>query len=231
MTFAAAALVLERSPAASRLRSATTMEREVATYAERTAGRRLAVRAALKEGGLADCGCCGARSQLIRDVACQDRMKPRFSPDKPNSTMREPFDSRMQLVPMVVEQTNRGERAYDIFSRLLKDSIIFIGTCRSTTPSPTSSLPRCCFWRPRIRTRTSCVYQQPGRGDYGRDGDLRHDAVHQARRPDHLPGPAASMAAVLRRRGRKESGSPCPSPRIVDPPAPHVWPLRPSDRY
>jgi Clp protease len=29
---------------------------------------------------------------------------------------------------MVVEQTNRGERAYDIFSRLLKDSIIFIGT-------------------------------------------------------------------------------------------------------
>jgi ATP-dependent Clp protease protease subunit len=33
-----------------------------------------------------------------------------------------------QLVPMVVEQTNRGERAYDIFSRLLKDNIIFIGT-------------------------------------------------------------------------------------------------------
>jgi ATP-dependent Clp protease protease subunit len=37
-------------------------------------------------------------------------------------------DYRSQLVPMVVEQTNRGERAYDIFSRLLKDSIIFIGT-------------------------------------------------------------------------------------------------------
>jgi ATP-dependent Clp protease protease subunit len=33
-----------------------------------------------------------------------------------------------QLIPMVVEQTNRGERAYDIYSRLLKDSIIFIGT-------------------------------------------------------------------------------------------------------
>jgi ATP-dependent Clp protease protease subunit len=32
------------------------------------------------------------------------------------------------LVPMVVEQTNRGERAYDIYSRLLKDNIIFIGT-------------------------------------------------------------------------------------------------------
>ncbi len=34
----------------------------------------------------------------------------------------------MGLVPMVVEQTNRGERAYDIYSRLLKDRIIFLGT-------------------------------------------------------------------------------------------------------
>ncbi|HEX7513905.1 MAG TPA: ATP-dependent Clp protease proteolytic subunit, partial [Candidatus Methylomirabilis sp.] len=34
----------------------------------------------------------------------------------------------MYLVPMVVEQTSRGERAYDIFSRLLKDRIIFIGS-------------------------------------------------------------------------------------------------------
>src|SRR5512142_934805 len=34
----------------------------------------------------------------------------------------------MQLVPMVVEQSSRGERAYDIYSRLLKDRIIFLGT-------------------------------------------------------------------------------------------------------
>jgi ATP-dependent Clp protease, protease subunit len=34
----------------------------------------------------------------------------------------------MALIPMVVEQTNRGERAYDIYSRLLRDNIIFIGT-------------------------------------------------------------------------------------------------------
>ncbi|MGN1250848.1 MAG: ATP-dependent Clp protease proteolytic subunit, partial [Candidatus Spyradocola sp.] len=32
----------------------------------------------------------------------------------------------MSLVPVVVEQTNRGERSYDIFSRLLKDRIIFL---------------------------------------------------------------------------------------------------------
>jgi ATP-dependent Clp protease, protease subunit len=34
----------------------------------------------------------------------------------------------IMLVPMVIEQTNRGERAYDIYSRLLKDRIIFLGT-------------------------------------------------------------------------------------------------------
>jgi len=34
----------------------------------------------------------------------------------------------MTLIPMVVEQTNRGERAYDIYSRLLKDRIIFLGS-------------------------------------------------------------------------------------------------------
>jgi len=34
----------------------------------------------------------------------------------------------MNLIPMVVEQTGRGERAYDIYSRLLKDRIIFLGT-------------------------------------------------------------------------------------------------------
>ena len=33
-----------------------------------------------------------------------------------------------ELVPMVVEQTSRGERSYDIYSRLLKDRIIFLGS-------------------------------------------------------------------------------------------------------
>ncbi|MFZ5929770.1 MAG: ATP-dependent Clp protease proteolytic subunit [Pseudomonadota bacterium] len=40
--------------------------------------------------------------------------------------MRDPVETYMNLVPMVVEQTGRGERAYDIFSRLLKERIIFI---------------------------------------------------------------------------------------------------------
>src|SRR6202158_4019847 len=40
--------------------------------------------------------------------------------------MRDPVETYMQLVPMVVEQSARGERAYDIFSRLLKERIIFL---------------------------------------------------------------------------------------------------------
>ena len=40
--------------------------------------------------------------------------------------MRDPQDVMMNLVPMVVEQTSRGERAFDIYSRLLKERIIFV---------------------------------------------------------------------------------------------------------
>ena len=40
--------------------------------------------------------------------------------------MSDPVTTALGLVPMVVEQTSRGERAYDIFSRLLKDRIIFL---------------------------------------------------------------------------------------------------------
>lgn len=40
--------------------------------------------------------------------------------------MSDPMKTALSLVPMVIEQTNRGERAYDIFSRLLKERIIFI---------------------------------------------------------------------------------------------------------
>ena len=46
------------------------------------------------------------------------------------------FDPMANLVPMVVEQTNRGERSYDIFSRLLKERIIFLnGPVDDTTAS------------------------------------------------------------------------------------------------
>ena len=40
--------------------------------------------------------------------------------------MRDPIETYNQLVPMVVEQSNRGERAFDIYSRLLRERIVFL---------------------------------------------------------------------------------------------------------
>src|SRR5207249_5526728 len=56
--------------------------------------------------------CCRPRDSSARHVG--------------GGEMKDPVRTYMNLVPMVVEQTNRGERAYDIFSRLLKERIIFI---------------------------------------------------------------------------------------------------------
>src|SRR5262249_38888451 len=67
--------------------------------------------------------------RVLQSLGIRNAFPHRFSPTTSRiSAMRQLPDSRMQLVPMVVEQTNRGERAYDIFSRLLKHSLIFIGT-------------------------------------------------------------------------------------------------------
>ncbi len=52
--------------------------------------------------------------------------KKRLLYDKESKNMGDPMKTALSLVPMVIEQTNRGERAYDIFSRLLKERIIFI---------------------------------------------------------------------------------------------------------
>lgn len=58
----------------------------------------------------------------------------------------------MSLVPYVVQQTSRGERSYDIFSRLLDDRIIFLSEEVNDT---TASLvvASFCIWRHRIPTR------------------------------------------------------------------------------
>ena len=68
--------------------------------------------------------------------------------------MRDPVETYMNLVPMVVEQTNRGERAYDIFSRLLKERIIFV-TGPVEDGMSTLTWPSSCSSRPRIRRRKS----------------------------------------------------------------------------
>ena len=58
------------------------------------------------------------------------------------------------LVPYVVEQTSRGERSYDIYSRLLKDRIIFLDT-EVNDASASLIVASCCFWKQKIRKRIS----------------------------------------------------------------------------
>jgi hypothetical protein len=65
-----------------------------------------------------------AKSKLTR------KLRAIFGPARDTSTLRAPcsiFYVMSVLVPYVVEQTGRGERSYDIYSRLLKDRIIFVG--------------------------------------------------------------------------------------------------------
>ena len=57
------------------------------------------------------------------------------------------------LVPTVIEQTGRGERAYDIYSRLLKDRIIFLGTPIDDTVAVRRPLN---FWRHKFSALQTC---------------------------------------------------------------------------
>ena len=60
----------------------------------------------------------------------------------------------MSLIPMVIEQTGRGERSYDIYSRLLKDRIIFVGTPINDAIA-NLVIARCSFSLLKIPKRTS----------------------------------------------------------------------------
>src|SRR6516162_4396112 len=78
--------------------------------------------------------------------------------------MRDPRDTyQNQLVPMVVEQTNRGERAYDIYSRLLKERIIFI-TGPINDDIATLVVAQLLSWKLRIRRRKSRCISTPRAG-------------------------------------------------------------------
>ena len=92
----------------------------------------------------------------------------------------------MGLIPMVIEQTSRGERAYDIYSRLLRDNIIFLGTPIDDNIANVIIAQMLFLSRRGPGEGHPAVHQLAGRIDHGRPGDLRHDAVHQERRGDVL---------------------------------------------
>ena len=124
-------------------------------------------------------------------------------------------DSRSQLIPMVVEQTNRGERAYDIFSRLLKDSIIFIGTPIDDQIA-NLVIAQMLFLEAEDPERDILLYINSPGGSIT-SGLAIYDTM-QFIKPDvqtYCIGQAASMAAVLLAAGAKNKRFSLPNSRIL----------------
>ena len=126
-----------------------------------------------------------------------------------------PHDSYNQLVPMVVEQTNRGERAYDIYSRLLKDSIIFIGTPIDDQIA-NLAIAQMLFLEAEDPDKDILLYINSPGGSITA-GLAIYDTM-QFIKPDVQTiciGQAASMAAVLLAAGAKGKRFSLPNARIL----------------
>ena len=125
------------------------------------------------------------------------------------------YTPRNQLIPMVVEQTNRGERAYDIYSRLLKDSVIFIG---SPVDDQIANLviAQMLFLEADDPDRDILLYiNSPGGAITA--GLAIYDTM-QYIKPDvatYCVGQAASIAAVLLAAGTKGKRYSLPNSRIL----------------
>ena len=139
------------------------------------------------------------------------------APGAPIDVMRNRIvtDPRMQLVPMVVEQTNRGERAYDIFSRLLKDNIIFLGTPIDDTVA-NLVIAQMLFLEAEDPDKDILLYiNSPG--GVITAGLAIYDTMQYVR-PDVQTlciGQAASIAAVLLTAGAKGKRASLPNSRIL----------------
>jgi ATP-dependent Clp protease protease subunit len=130
--------------------------------------------------------------------------------------MRDPAEFYMQnLVPMVVEQTNRGERAYDIFSRLLKERIIFItGPIEDTMA--TLVIAQMLFLEAENPKKEISMYiNSPG--GLVTAGLAIYDTMQFIRPPVSTLccGQAASMGSLLLAAGAKDSRFALPNARIM----------------
>ncbi|OGF13830.1 MAG: ATP-dependent Clp endopeptidase, proteolytic subunit ClpP [Candidatus Eisenbacteria bacterium RBG_16_71_46] len=125
------------------------------------------------------------------------------------------MEATMGLVPIVVEQTGRGERAYDIFSRLLKDRIIFIGTPIDDVVA-NLVIAQMIFLEGEDPDRDINLYiHSPG--GMVTAGLAIYDTM-QFVKPDIATlcmGQAASMGAVLLAAGAKGKRSVLPNSRIM----------------
>jgi ATP-dependent Clp protease protease subunit len=120
-----------------------------------------------------------------------------------------------QLVPIVVEQTGRGERAYDIYSRLLKERIVFIGTPVDDTIA-SLVIAQLLFLESEDPDKDIHLYINSPGGSVTA-GLAIYDTM-QYIRPDVSTiciGMAASMAAVLLTGGAKAKRTALPNARVM----------------
>jgi ATP-dependent Clp protease protease subunit len=119
------------------------------------------------------------------------------------------------LIPMVVEQSNRGERAYDIYSRLLKDNIIFMG--RPVDDDVASLIiAQMLFLEAENPEKDIALYINSPGGSVSA-GMAIYDTM-QYIKPDvatYCVGQAASMAAVLLAAGGKPKRTELPNSRVL----------------
>ncbi len=129
--------------------------------------------------------------------------------------MRDPVQTYMNLVPMVVEQTNRGERAYDIFSRLLKERIVFI-TGPVEDMMATLVVAQLLFLEAENPKKEIAMYiNSPG--GVVTSGLAIYDSMQFIRPPVSTlcVGQAASMASLLLAAGNKDMRFALPNARIM----------------
>ena len=121
----------------------------------------------------------------------------------------------MSYVPVVVEQSSRGERAYDIFSRLLKDRIVFIGTAIDDSVADVV-IAQLLFLESENPDKPIYIYiNSPG--GHVTSGLAIYDTMQYVK-PDVNTiciGQAASMAAVLLAAGKKGSRYALPHARVM----------------
>ena len=117
------------------------------------------------------------------------------------------------LVPMVVEQTSRGERAYDIYSRLLKENIIFLGTPIDDQVA-NLIIAQLLFLEAEDPEKDISIYiNSPGGSITAGLGDSRYDGLHPSRYRHHLRGSGGVHGGRAARQGRpKASVSACRIP-------------------
>ena len=119
------------------------------------------------------------------------------------------------LVPTVVEQTNRGERAFDIYSRLLKERIIFVtGPIEDNMASLV--IAQLLFLESENPKKEISLYiNSPGRrGDLG-PGDVRHHAVHPPGGRDAVRRPGGLGGSLLLTAGEKGMRAALPNASIM----------------